>query len=123
MRESFHRFGEVVTERLELAAVLALGLMFAPGTSRTVPGAFGPWEFAVLVLVVVRPIAIELAMLGGRIDRRQRLAVRQGDRAQAVAAHRHRGHRPAPGVPAALPRAEPARGEGGGDAVVEFFAR
>ena len=56
-RDAFHRFGELVTELLKLAALLAFGALVTPALLRGV-GAEG-WLFAVGVIVVARPVALD----------------------------------------------------------------
>jgi NhaP-type Na+/H+ or K+/H+ antiporter len=72
VRASFHRFGELVTELLKLAALMMFGVAVPLGVF-THPGA-GGYVLAVLVLLVVRPISIGLALLGTKIAAREWVA-------------------------------------------------
>ena len=73
MRDSFHHFGELVTELLKLVAILVFGALISP----TFLGEIPPWGylFAVLALVVARPAAIALSMLGSRLSWQEQAAV------------------------------------------------
>lgn len=73
VRDSFHQFGEQLTELLKLAALLVFGALISPAFL----GEIGPsgYAFALLVLVLARPAAILAALAGSRLDRRERLAV------------------------------------------------
>jgi NhaP-type Na+/H+ or K+/H+ antiporter len=72
VRESFHRFGDLVTELLKLAALMVFGVAVSPQTFADL--GVGTYVFIVLVLIVARPVAIGLALLGADIDRREWLA-------------------------------------------------
>jgi sodium/hydrogen antiporter len=72
VRNAFRRFGELVTELLKLAALFAFGALIAPSLFGSV--GVGPYVFAVLALLVVRPAAIGIALLGSKIDRREWIA-------------------------------------------------
>jgi sodium/hydrogen antiporter len=72
VRASFHRFGELVTELLKLAALMMFGVAVPLGVF-THPGP-GGYVFAVLVLFLVRPVSIGLALLGTKIDAREWVA-------------------------------------------------
>lgn len=71
-RASFESFGELVTELFKLAAILVFGALLTPAMFRTDPVA--TWGFAVLLLVLVRPVAIGLSLAGGGLDRKEYLA-------------------------------------------------
>ena len=68
-RDDFHHFGEIVTELLKLAALLAFGVLIEPTTFAD----FGvaSWVFVALVLVVVRPLAVVLALWGSEMDAKE----------------------------------------------------
>ncbi len=68
-RASFQGFGELVTELLKLAALLVFGALLTPAVLGRVP--IGGYLLAVLVLVLVRPVALVLSLLGSKIDRRE----------------------------------------------------
>jgi len=73
LRDSFHEFGELVTELLKLVAILVFGALISPNFLGEIP-ALG-YLFAVLALVVARPVAITLSFLGSRLPWRQQAAV------------------------------------------------
>jgi NhaP-type Na+/H+ or K+/H+ antiporter len=72
VREAFHAFGELVTELLKLAALLIFGTLIS---FAFLYGNLGPGDylFAGLVLLVVRPVALSLALLGSGLPWRERL--------------------------------------------------
>jgi sodium/hydrogen antiporter len=72
VRREFHGFGDTITELLKLAALLVFGALMAPQLFSEIPP--GGYLFALLALVVVRPAAIGLALLGSRIERREWVA-------------------------------------------------
>jgi len=71
-REEFHAFGEVLVELFKLGALLYFGALI----SLSFFGSFatGDYFFAALVILIARPLAIGLAMLGGEIDWREWIA-------------------------------------------------
>jgi NhaP-type Na+/H+ or K+/H+ antiporter len=71
-REAFEHFGELVAEILKLAALLVFGALLTPAFF----GGFGwrEWLFAVLALVLARPVALWISFLGAGLDRREQLA-------------------------------------------------
>lgn len=72
VRDSFHRFGELVADVLKFAALLLFGALISPELLRTMS-----WEgylFAVLALVAVRPLAMNVALLGSSLHWPERLA-------------------------------------------------
>lgn len=73
VRNAFNRFGELVTELLKLFALLIFGALISPGALGTQVPVRG-YIFAFLVLLVVRPLAIGVALLGSRIGWPERLA-------------------------------------------------
>jgi sodium/hydrogen antiporter len=72
VRREFHGFGDTITELLKLAALLVFGALMSPQLFAEIP--LGGYLFALLALVVVRPAAIGLALLGSRIERREWVA-------------------------------------------------
>lgn len=71
-RESFERFGELLAELLKLAALLVFGALISPSFLGQIPAA--GWLFAVLTLVLARPLALALALVGSRMPRGERAA-------------------------------------------------
>ena len=73
-REAFHDLGEDVAELLKLVAVFIFGLLISPEFLAEIP--LSGYVFAVLVLVVARPLALGVALLGAheRLSRRELLA-------------------------------------------------
>ncbi|GAA4192355.1 cation:proton antiporter [Microbispora amethystogenes] len=71
-RESFEHFGELIAELFKLAALLVFGALITPALL----GAVGwtGWVFAVLALVVARPVAIWVSFLGSRLGLREQAA-------------------------------------------------
>lgn len=60
LRDSFHEFGELVTELLKLVAILVFGALISPAFLGEIP-VLG-YVFAFLVLLIARPVAIGLAL-------------------------------------------------------------
>jgi NhaP-type Na+/H+ or K+/H+ antiporter len=73
VRESFHQFGELITELLKLSALLIFGARVAPLVFQGMPGSY--YIFALLVLFIVRPVAIEISFLGKRLPQREVLTI------------------------------------------------
>lgn len=73
IREAFERFGELVTELLKLGALMIFGIAVAPRLFIDLPES--GWLFVVLALVVARPLAIGIALLGSGLERRERVVV------------------------------------------------
>ena len=65
-KEAFHRFGELLTELLKLAAILVFGALISPTFFMEI--GLGGYVFALLALVVVRPVALAVSFLGARIN-------------------------------------------------------
>jgi NhaP-type Na+/H+ or K+/H+ antiporter len=80
-REAFEQFGELVAEILKLAALLVFGALLGPAFF----GGFGwqEWVFAVLALVLARPVALWVSFLGRPPDP-ARAAGRDVVRAQRI---------------------------------------
>lgn len=68
-RESFQGFGELLTELLKLAALLAFGALVTPELLGGTPA--GGYLLAVLLLVLVRPLAQVVSLFGTRMDRKE----------------------------------------------------
>jgi NhaP-type Na+/H+ or K+/H+ antiporter len=72
VRHEFHGFGDTITELLKLAALLVFGALMSPQFFGEISP--GGYLFALLALLVVRPAAIGLALLGSHIERREWIA-------------------------------------------------
>ena len=73
IRAEFEQFGELVSELLKLAAVLVFGALITPAfLFGQIP--FSGWVFAVLAIVVARPLALLVSFLGPQLPRREQLA-------------------------------------------------
>lgn len=73
LRDSFHEFGELVTELLKLVAILVFGALISPTFLAEIP-VLG-YLFAILALVVARPAAIGVSFLGSRLSWPEQAAV------------------------------------------------
>lgn len=69
---AFHDLGEIVAELLKLGALLVFGLLISPPFLADIP--VSGWIFAVLALVVARPLALWLSFLGSTLTRREQAA-------------------------------------------------
>ena len=72
VRDAFHEFGDLVAELLKLAAVLVFGALISPRFLGEIP--LRGYLFAVAALIVVRPLALAVALLGGGLSRGEWLA-------------------------------------------------
>jgi NhaP-type Na+/H+ or K+/H+ antiporter len=72
LRRAFHAFGETLSELLKLAALLVFGAVVSPRFLAEIP--IAGYGFAALVLVLARPLALALALLGSRLPWREWLA-------------------------------------------------
>ncbi len=72
-REEFEQFGELVTELLKLAAILVFGALMTPTFLFQEIPLIG-WLFAVLALVVARPLALLVSFLGSKFPMPQQIA-------------------------------------------------
>lgn len=72
-REEFEQFGELVSELLKLAAILVFGALITP-TFLFGEIAWTGWVFAVLAIVVARPLALLVSFLGTGLSAREQLA-------------------------------------------------
>ncbi len=72
VRESFEYLGQIISELLKLLSLLVFGALM----SLEYLGQTTGWEvaFVVLVLILVRPIALGLALLGGKINKPEWIA-------------------------------------------------
>lgn len=73
LQEAFHDFGEIVTELLKLAALLVFGTLISFDLLAGEISLYG-YLFAMMVLVVVRPLAFGLALLGSPLNWHERVA-------------------------------------------------
>ena len=71
-RNEFHAFGELLVELFKLGALLYFGALISLSFFSNF--GLGDYFFAALVILIARPLAIGLSMLGGRIDWREWLA-------------------------------------------------
>ena len=71
-KEAFHEFGELVAELLKLAALLVFGALISPEFLSEIP--WTGWAFAVLALVVARPVALWLSFRGSGLGPREQAA-------------------------------------------------
>ncbi|MCL7458434.1 cation:proton antiporter [Micromonospora echinofusca] len=71
-RESFEQFGELIAEVFKLAALLVFGALISIEFLGEIswPG----WVFAVLAIVVARPVALAVSFLGSRLSRTEQFA-------------------------------------------------
>ncbi|MEV0163935.1 sodium/proton antiporter (CPA1 family) [Nonomuraea fuscirosea] len=72
-RESFEHFGELIAEVFKLAALLVFGALITPALLGSV--GWQGWLFAVLALIVARPVAIWLSFLRSGLGVREQAAV------------------------------------------------
>lgn len=72
LRAAFHQFGELVAELLKLGAVLVFGALISIRFLGEI-GISG-YVFAVLALFAARPIALGIALLRSKLNRKERLA-------------------------------------------------
>jgi NhaP-type Na+/H+ or K+/H+ antiporter len=71
-RAAFEHLGENVAELLKLAALLVFGALISwPFLSEISPAG---WAFAVLAIVIPRPVALAVSFLGSRLSVREQLA-------------------------------------------------
>lgn len=71
LKNQFGPFGDRVTELLKLAALLVFGSLISPAFLRDIN--WTGYLFAALVLLVARPLALVLALMGSRLNWRERL--------------------------------------------------
>ena len=70
LRDAFIEYGEFIAEIVKLLAIFIFGALIAP----SVLGDVSPlgYLFAVLILIVARPVAIELALIGSKLPWEER---------------------------------------------------
>lgn len=71
-KAAFHAFGELVAELLKLAALLVFGALISPPFLGEI--ALGGWLFALLALVVARPLALGFSFYGSGLNAREQAA-------------------------------------------------
>lgn len=71
-KESFHEFGEIISELLKLLALMVFGALLSWKFFGEI--AWTGWVFAVLALVAARPIALYLSFLGSGLHVKEQLA-------------------------------------------------
>ncbi len=72
IRTAFHQFGELVAELLKLAALLVFGALISPSFLADIP--LSGYIFAAAALLLARPAALGLALVGSALPLRQRAA-------------------------------------------------
>jgi len=72
VRDAFHAFGEILAELLKLAALLVFGVLISPNFLAEIPTS--GYVFALLALLVVRPIALGISLFGSGLDWREQVA-------------------------------------------------
>lgn len=68
---SFHDLGEMLAELLKLLALLVFGASISPGFIAEIP--WTGWVFALVVLLAVRPLALQVALARSVLTRPERL--------------------------------------------------
>jgi len=71
-REAFEQFGELAAELLKLAALLVFGALISVEFLAEIP--WTGWVFALLALLVARPVALGVSFLRSRLGLREQLA-------------------------------------------------
>ena len=71
LRDEFHKFGELVTELLKLATLLVFGALLSLTLFAELHAL--DFLFALLALIVARPIAMAIALWRSELDTRERL--------------------------------------------------
>ena len=71
-RAAFHEFGDLVAELLKLAALLVFGALISPQFLGEIP-VLG-WLFAILALVLARPLALYVSFLRSSLNLREQTA-------------------------------------------------
>lgn len=69
---AFHEFGELMAELLKLAALLVFGALISPQFLGEIP--WTGWVFAVLALVIARPVALGASFVGSGLSAREQAA-------------------------------------------------
>ncbi|WIE80553.1 cation:proton antiporter [Curtobacterium sp. MCSS17_016] len=70
-RDTFREFGELLSEVVKLLAILVFGALISPSLLTDVN--LSGYVFAILLLVVARPLAVEIALARSGLDRWERL--------------------------------------------------
>lgn len=68
---AFHDLGELAAELLKLATLLVFGASISPQFLGEIP--WTGWVFAAVALLLVRPVALQLALLGSELGQPERL--------------------------------------------------
>lgn len=71
LREEYKGFGERIAELLKLAALLAFGALISPRFLRELP--WTGYAFALAVLLLARPLALEVALFRADLSRREKV--------------------------------------------------
>jgi NhaP-type Na+/H+ or K+/H+ antiporter len=71
MREAFHELGGQISELVKLLAILMFGALISPALLADVP--WTGYLFALLLLVLARPAAVELSLLGSGLPWEEKL--------------------------------------------------
>jgi NhaP-type Na+/H+ or K+/H+ antiporter len=71
LRTDFHQFGDALAELLKLGALLIFGALISPHFLASIP--FSGYVFALLALVLVRPAALCLSLIGSSLSWPERL--------------------------------------------------
>ncbi|NYT95057.1 sodium:proton antiporter [Salinispora sp. H7-4] len=71
-RESFEHFGELIAELFKLAALLVFGALISVKFLSEIN--WTGWLFAVLAIVVARPLALAVSFLGSKLSRTEQFA-------------------------------------------------
>ena len=69
---AFRDVGELAAELLKLAALLVFGASISPQFLAEIP--WTGWAFALVVLLAVRPVALQLALVGSQLTQPERVA-------------------------------------------------
>ncbi len=69
IRQAFHQFGELIAELLKLAALLLFGALISPSFLAEI--SISGYMFAALALLLVRPAALGVALIGAKLTRRE----------------------------------------------------
>lgn len=72
VEQSFAEFGELVTELLKLAAILVFGALISPAFLAEIP--VSGYVFAASALLLARPVAIALSLVGSGLPNPERAA-------------------------------------------------
>ena len=67
LRHEFEQFGELVTELLKLAAIMVFGALITP-TFLFGEISFAGWVFAILALLIARPLALLVSFIGAKLS-------------------------------------------------------